>query len=244
MALKAKITKAAWEKLSEDIKKEYVTDGDGYKLDVDGIEDAAAALAARDNANKERNAAKKALSEAQAKLDEIEAEAATKSGDVTKQIAAATKKIETERDEALAKVEKLTGFVQKSVLESSASKLAGEISKSPKLLLPHITSRLSVDFDGDEPVLRVKGPDGKPLAGGIEKLREEFVANADFADIITASKAQGGRAPAPSTTGGRAPNNPPENNSGQAPVNLSTLAPKDLRAHIEARKAERASNTA
>ena len=42
MALKKKLTKAEYEKLSEHIKAEYIEDGDGFRLDIDGDEDTGA----------------------------------------------------------------------------------------------------------------------------------------------------------------------------------------------------------
>ena len=48
MALKKKLTKAEYEKLSEHIKAEYIEDGDGFRLDIDGDEDTGALKRAKD----------------------------------------------------------------------------------------------------------------------------------------------------------------------------------------------------
>jgi alanyl-tRNA synthetase len=233
MALKAKISKADYDKLSDALKAAYVADGDNFVLDVEGAEDTGALKRAKEHEANARKKAEKDLRDAQAKLDEIEAEAAAKTGDVDAKIKAATKKIETERDAAVARADKLQTFAQKTLVDNTAIALAGEISKSPKLLLPHIKDRLAVDFDGDEPVLRVKGADGNPLAGGLDKLKTEFVANKDFADIIIASKASGsGGADQRTSNGGGATNHPDPN--APAP-NLLTAKPGDLRSRIDAR---------
>ena len=39
MALKKKLNKSEFDKLSDAIKQEYIEDGEGYRLDVDGEED-------------------------------------------------------------------------------------------------------------------------------------------------------------------------------------------------------------
>ena len=39
MALKKKLSKAEYDKLSDAIKAEYIEDGDGFRLDIDGDED-------------------------------------------------------------------------------------------------------------------------------------------------------------------------------------------------------------
>jgi len=65
---------------------------------------------------------------------------------------------------------------------------------SANVLLPHIRSRLAVDYVDGNPITRVLGPDGKPSAATLDELKAEFVANEAFAPIIAGSKASGGGA--------------------------------------------------
>ncbi|WBF76910.1 hypothetical protein PSV3_00208 [Septimatrevirus PSV33] len=48
MALKKKLTKEEHAKLSDALKAEYIEDGDGFRLDVDGDEDTGALKRAKD----------------------------------------------------------------------------------------------------------------------------------------------------------------------------------------------------
>ena len=71
MALKKKLTKAEYEKLSEHIKAEYIEDGDGFRLDIDGDEDTGALKRAKDREAQLRREAETKLREAQEQLDAL-----------------------------------------------------------------------------------------------------------------------------------------------------------------------------
>ena len=120
--------------------------------------------------------------------------------------------------------------------------MANRISKSPKLILPHIMSGLVAEFDADDnPIIKVLGEDGKPSTVSLENFEKALVSDKDFADIMIASKASGGGGASRkdlSNNGGAGHRFPM--GSDQAPQDLSKMTASDLVAAIDARKAQNA----
>lgn len=241
MALKRKITKAEYDKLSTEIKTEYVADGDDFKLDIAGEadEDTGALKRAKDREAQLRREAEKRAKEAEDKLAGIEGDDARKKGDIATLEKAWQKKLDDAKAEADAKISKYENNIRATLVDNVATKLAAEISTSPALILPHIKARLVADLDGDTPTTKVLGKDGKPSNVTLDDLRKEFVDNKDFATIIRASKASGGGAPDASqrTRLGGAPQTP----TGDKPASLAALPAKDLAAQLKAAKEANAS---
>lgn len=233
MALKRLITKAAYDKLSDDLKKEYVEDGDNFVLDIDGYEDPAELKRAKDREAQARKDAEKRLREAQAKLDELDNDDARKRGDIETLEKSWREKNEALKSELEGKLSAKDAFIAKTLRTSAATELASKISKSPKIMLPHILDRLDVDMSGDEPKLVVKGTDGKPSVASLVDLEKEFVANKDFADILVGSKAMGGGA---ATGLDRRPGSAPLTNPNDNRP-LSQLSGKELVQVLQDRKA-------
>ena len=231
MALKKKLTKAEYEKLSEHIKAEYIEDGDGFRLDIDGDEDTGALKRAKDREAQLRRDAEAKLREAQEELDRINGDDARKKGDIATLEKSWQKKLDDTKAEYEGKVSKLTTHTTKTLVDNVATQIATKISNAPALLLPHIKTRLQADFEGDAPVTRVLDKDGKPSAMTVEELAAEFVANKDFSAIITASKASGGAGKPSNNNGGGAPNN------SDKPADLASMNPAQLAEHIKASKA-------
>ena len=231
MALKKKLTKAEYEKLSEHIKAEYIEDGDGFRLDIDGDEDTGALKRAKDREAQLRRDAEAKLREAQEELDRINGDDARKKGDIATLEKSWQKKLDDTKAEYEGKVSKLTAHTTKTLVDNVATQIATKISNAPALLLPHIKSRLQADFEGDSPVTRVLDKDGKPSAMTVEELAAEFVANKDFSAIITASKASGGAGKPSNQNGGGAPN------QSDKPADLASMNPAQLAEHIKASKA-------
>lgn len=235
MALKKKITAEQFEKLSADLKTEYIKDGDEYKLDVEGDEDTGALRRAKDREAQARRDAEARAKELEEKLEAIEGDDARKKGDVATLEKSWQAKLDKQKADAEASISKLTSHIQKNLVDAKAMEIASKISKSPALILPHIKARLLADFEGDSPVTRVLDKDGKVSASSLDELQAEFVANPDFSAIIIASKASGG-------AGGGTKNN---GGSGAAPAfkttdnsaDLSSMTPEQLVAHIDAGKA-------
>jgi len=238
MALKAKITKEEFAKLNEAFKSEYIEDGDGYKLDVDGAEDTGALKRAKDRETQLRKDAEKKAQELQEQLDATGADDARKRGDVATLEKSWQTKMDTQKAEYEGRIGKLTAHTTKSLVENVAQSIASKISTAPGLLLPHIRSRLQADFEGDEPKTRILDKDGKPSALTVAELEAEFVANKEFAPIIRASSASGG-AGKPANSGGGATQKTGNGNQPDSP-NLSAMNPKALADHIAQQKADQA----
>lgn len=238
MPLKYRLTKAAYDKLDDDKKGLYKDDDGSFILDVDGVEDAGEMRRARDREKQKRADVEAERDELKSTINELTEENSTlkagrtgKDTDIAKLEAAWKKKVEDAEADRDEKVGKATDTVKKMMVESAASRLAGEISTAPKVMQRHIMDRLTVDYDGDEPALVVLDASGKPSRMTVEDLGKEFVADKDYSAIIVGSKARG------SVT----PQNPAPNAGGnlgqsQEHVDLSKLSGKDLAAHIQATK--------
>jgi hypothetical protein len=200
MALKFKITKTAWGKLSEDMQKEYIEDADGkgYTLDVSGLpepEDTGELKRAKDREKERADNLAEELEEANGKITKLEAAQGSTDKDIARVTARYDRKIETMTREHNETVDAYKGRIASAMKTAAASGLAAKISTAPKLMEKHILDRLTVEFDNDgEPTLKVLDKDGKASDTTVDKLGEELVANKDFSAIILGSKAKGGGA--------------------------------------------------
>lgn len=229
MALKKKLSKEDHAKLPDHLKTEYVEDGEGYRLDLDGEEDTGALKRAKDRESQLRRDAEKKLGELESKLSELEGDDARKKGDIATLEKAWQKKLDDANAAAQVKIDKLTQHTTKNLVDNAALNISNKISTSPALLLPHIRARLLANLDADEPTTVVLDQHGKPSNMTLQQLSDEFVANKDFSAIITASKASGG-AGKPSQLGGGASKTFGNQN---AMVDLSKANPADLAAMLK-----------
>ena len=227
MTLKRKITKDEFAALAEGAKGFYKEDGDSYKLDAEE-EDNSALKRAKDRETQLRKDLETKFNEMQTKLEEIEGVDAKKRGDIATLEKSWSTKLETQKSEYQAKLDKLNAHTTKTLVDNVALSIATKISSSPTLLLPHLRSRLVADFEGDEPKTRVLDAEGKPSAMTVDDLSKEFVQNKDFAPIITASKGSGGTAPKSTPNGAGA----------KSTEDLSKMKPTDLANHIRNMKAQ------
>jgi len=232
MALKKKLTKEEHAKLSDHIKAEYIEDGDGFRLDIDGDEDTGALKRAKDREAQLRREAETKLREAQEQLDALGNDDARKKGDIQTLEKSWQKKLEDQKADYEGKLGKLTTHTKTQLVDNVAQQIASKISNAPALLLPHIKARLAADFEGDAPITRILDKDGKPSAMTVEELSAEFVANKDFSAIITASKASGGAGKPSNQNGGGAPN------QSEKPADLASMKPAQLVEFIKASKAQ------
>lgn len=261
MALKRKLTKAEFDKLSDEVKKHYKEGeySDTYVLDTgDEDEDDPAALRRallREREEKRRlakeNKSLKEAAEGDGEGDD-DGEGEGEDGDPparrgkkakrnnsddgdsdAKRIDASwKKKYDKDVGEREAKLSQKDEFIKKQLVNGTAERIATKISTSPKLLANEIAKRLTVDFDGDEPELVILGEDGKPSGLTLEKLEKEFVANKEFAAIIIGSKASGSGAPKAGTESKTGGGAP----ASDSKTDLSKLTGKDLAATLKARK--------
>lgn len=234
MALKKKLTKEEHAKLSAELKAEYIEDGDGFRLDVSGDEDTGALKRAKDREAQLRREAEAKLREAQEQLDALGSDDARKKGDIATLEKSWQKKLEDATTAANAKISKLTAHTSKTLLDGTAQQIAAKISTVPALMAKAIRERLAVDFEGDEPTLRILDAAGKPSALTLEQLSQEFVANKEFSSIIVGSKATGGGA----AKDGFAKRNggATQNDDSNKPASLATMNPRELAENIKAKR--------
>lgn len=232
MALKRKLTKDEYSKLSDLLKSEYVEDGDNYKLDVESDDDNGALKRAKDREVQLRKDAELRAREAEEKLLELEGNDAKKKGDIVTLEKSWKEQMAAQKADYKAKLDKMHAHTTKTLVDNVALSIATKISSAPALLLPHIRARLQADLEGDEPTTRVLDAAGKPSALTIEQLSNEFSTNKDYAAIILASKASGG-AGNPRQSGN------PVSGSGAAPSDLSKMNDRDLANYLTEQKALR-----
>lgn len=235
MALARKINKAKFEKLSDEIKKEYKagSSDDEFILDTEGDEDTGALKRAKDREAQLRREAEERARAAEEKLEGLEGDDARKKGDIATLEKSWQKKLDDQKNELTGKLTKANAHIQRTLVDNVAKDIAHKISNAPAVLLPHIRSRIVADLDGDEPVTRVLDASGKPSALTVEDLQKEFVANKDFSAIILASKASGGAGKPSNGNGGGAPSL----NQPNTPADLSKMTPAQMVEHVKASKA-------
>lgn len=232
MALKKKLTKAEYDKLSDVLKSEYIEDGDGYRLDVDGEEDTGALKRAKDREAQLRRDAEKRAKDLEDQLAAVTDGDARKKGDIETLEKSWSKKLGETEAQYKARIDKLTDYTRRTMVDGTAMAIASKISTVPALMAKAVRERLTVDFEGDEPALRILDTSGKPSALTVDELTKEFVANKDFSSIIIGSKASGGGAP----KNGLGKSGGATTQTDNKPTMLSTLKPSDLAAELKARK--------
>lgn len=237
MALKRKINKEQYGKLSDELKKEYKAGNgdDEFVLDTEGDEDTGPLRRALERERENAATSKKRLEQVEQELEELNSNDARKKGDIKTLETSWNKKLETQKAEFEGKLSKANAHIQKTLVDNVASEMATRISKAPALLMPHIRNRITVDFEGDEPTTKVLGADGKVSAMTVADLEKEILGNKDFSAIIVASRATGGASQTGNKPGGGAPAT--FNQPNQNPADLSKLSPQQLVAELQASKA-------
>jgi hypothetical protein len=210
--LKTKITKAEYDALSDELKKVYKQDGDSYLLQAEDAQQLRDLLAT-ERAERKRledaaAEAKKASDEAAAakKLAEEEAarELAKKNKDVEALEASWQAKVQEAKTQGEAAANKYKAMLENILVDSEADKLAAEISTVPALLKPIIKARLRAELDGEKPITRVLDANGNASAANLADLKQELVANKEFAAIIKAGNGSGGGANGNNSSSGAA----------------------------------------
>lgn len=242
MALKRKLNKEQYNKLSDDFKKEYKagTGDDEFLLDTEGDEDTGPLKRALERERSAAGTSKARVEELERQLEELSTNDAKKNGDIATLEKQWQKKLDTQKAEFDGKLSKSNAHIQKTMVDNVASEMAGRISKAPALLLPHIRNRITVDFEGDEPTTKVLDATGKVTALTVADLEKEILGNKDFSAIIVASRASGGASPNGNKPGGGAPATIFQPN--QQSADLSKLTPQQMVAHIQATKAAEQGN--
>ena len=153
-------------------------------------------------AEQERLTAKIAEAEKHRKKQEAEAkaaiaEAARKNGDVEALEASWNEKYTTGITERETAIEKLNATIHKITVGATATAMSADLALqgSSGVLKPHIEARLTMELKDGEPVVRVRGKDGKPSAMTLEDLKAEISNDSAFAPILKGSDASGGGKP-------------------------------------------------
>ncbi len=237
MPVKRKLSKSEYDALSDEKKEFYIENKDRkgeYIIDAD--EDFNKELtSALDNERKAKDTALGKVKDLETELETEKAKKQPKDGAVSAEDHEAMKKsyetkLANKEQELGGKLTKANDFIKATLVDSKASELANAISTAPKLMLPHIKSRLVVEVGDDgEYKTGVLDENGKPSAYSLEDLKGQLVANQDFAAILIGSRANGG---------GSAGNHPQGNGSaGQTPPNPFNVGTGDKRAHMAQLKA-------
>jgi len=222
---KLRLTKTEWEALSEEMRKLYVADGDGYKIPLQEDDDPAALRRARDRERDDAKALRADLGALRTKITELEGKTARENGDV-KALETSWQKKYTDREKELTGV--IDGFKQeitKSLVKQAIGQISSAVTAKPEdaeLLEPHIAGRFDVVFDSENKAqLKIKDKEGKLSALSLEDLQKEILADPKFGKIVVASKASGSGA-----GGGR------NNSGGGAAKKLSDMSePERVQLH-------------
>lgn len=247
--LRRKITKNAFEGLNEALKGEYKPNPKNdaeYYLDVDDASELNRAVERQTKRADDAEANALQASETIKTLEQKIKDGSAKMPDVEALEKSWQKKLDKAELKGIETVKRLQHSIVETLVEGNAKTIATEISTVPGLMSRAIRDRLSVEFDGDTPHLRVLGADGKPSAATLDELKQEMLANKEYAAIVIASKASGGNAPAPKgvTTFARPGLNAMADGT-QQPQPLSAVSPKALaqsdaiKQSVEARRAQR-----
>jgi len=208
--LKKTLTAEDHKKLSVELQKEYVADGEGFKIDVEGgFEDPAALKRAKDHEKEQRKAAETNAKNLQDQLSALTEErdnllrGAIPKADVEKLETSYKTKLATREKELTAQIENLSGNFNTLLVDNVAKNLAAKISTVPEVILPHIKSRLRAEKNTEGRFeTKIVDANGNLSASTIDDLEKEFLANKAFAPILTGSKGSGSGAAA--TNGGGA----------------------------------------
>lgn len=212
----------------------YVQDGGKYRLDIDGYQDPAALLRAKQHEKEAHQATKDQLKALKEQVDELQEQLdAAKAPKGRKDDAQAAleeswkKKLSDKEKELQATINQLTGYLERTHKDDVAMKLASELSDTPHLLLPFIKERLKFELGSSGPETRVLDGEGNLSASTVEELAKEFKTNAQYAAIIRGSQATGGGA----TNGGKTASGPqkPEDYSEADRVALARSNPAEFR---------------
>lgn len=196
--MKYKLTKAQYDELPDDIKKEYKEQDGDYILNVEGGEDTGALKRAKDHEKDRRKKAEEKLAEIEGELNSTKEELETLQNskgdgdkDVAKLEAKWKKKLEDREKELSGKTETLEKELNTLLVDNVADRLAGELSDSPAVLRPHIKGRLTVERVDGKAVTRIKDADGELSPMTLDELKNEFMSNDDFASVVKGSAGSG-----------------------------------------------------
>jgi len=209
MMFKFKIDKATYDALTDEQKAMYAEVGEGYQMQIEGLPDVSG-LEAKVNELQGEKKSEKAKRETAEKLArEAAEEKARRDGDIAAIENSWKQKLADMETGYQNQIQGLNGSLQNLLVDNVAQSLAFQLAEdSAPVLLPHLKSRLTVEFQDGKPVTRVLDAQGKPSALTVEELGNEIASNKAFAPVIVGSKASG-------TGGAGEPANPAGGAGGQ-----------------------------
>jgi uncharacterized membrane protein YqiK len=204
------ITKEAFDKLSEDLQKEYTVSGESVTLKIEG--EGAPTAEALTKAQDKLRIEKEHRTKAEKSRDEAEARGEKLREDLDK--ASGKDEIQRLKTEHQAELEKIRGereaektaakeAANSAMKKEAAETFANEHFTIPNLMVDQFAKRLSVEEVNGESVVRVLDADGKASALSLNELKQEFLENKEFSPIIKTKAGSGGGAN-PSGGGGAA----------------------------------------
>ena len=189
------------EGLDDSIKALYTEKDGKYVLGVEGLpqpqnEDVSGLKSKVEELLREKKEEQAKAKKAEEDRLKAEEEAAKKSGNVEALDKSWSDKYARRETELNGTIEGLNKQIYQLTVGQTAQKLASElaITGCSDVLLPHITSRLSVETIDGQPQIRVKDLQGNLSALSLDELKNEFRSNAAFKPLIAASNASGGGA--------------------------------------------------
>lgn len=209
--MKLKAVLETLEGLPEALKASYTEKDGKFYLDIEGVDEhpSVGALkrakdhekALRQAADEAKRAAEDRANAAETTVEELRTGAIPKS-DVEALKASYTTKAAAQQAAYDAKFSVLQSQVERTLLDSTALRVAAEISTVPELIMPLIRGRLKLDEQDGQLTVAIVDAAGKPSAATLDDLKKEVLQNRQFAPILIGSKAHGGGASGGSGGGG------------------------------------------
>jgi hypothetical protein len=196
-----KIDQAAYDKLTSEQKRLWKKVGEEYEL-VGDTEIAAEMRRAKERETLRASAAEAQLEELRTKVTELEGNNGRKAGDIAAIERSWNDKLTAANTNATKKETALKAQLEKLMIDGAVNAMAAEIFVKPGRDSRLLRDRVYVEYEGETPVLKIKGADGKPSALTLDDLKKETVDNTEFADILIGSKASGSGGAGGTNSGG------------------------------------------
>lgn len=185
--------------LDDNMRGMYAEKDGKFVLAIDGLpqpEDTSGLKAKVDELLAEKKAEKKRREEAEEAARQAAEESARKNGDVEALESSWKQKLAEREAELSNSLSQRDAMLQDLTVNATAAGIANEIAMpgTSKVLLPHITSRLRMEYREGRPVTVVLDAQGKPSALTVDELKKEIANDPAFAPLIVGSQASGGGA--------------------------------------------------
>lgn len=187
------------EGLDDSVRGMYAEKDGKFVLAIDGLpqpEDTSGLKAKVDELLAEKKDEARKRKEAEEAARKAAEEAARKNGDVEALEGSWKQKLADYETASRSEIERRDAMLQDLTVNATAAGIANEIAMpgTSKVLLPHITSRLRMEYREGRPVTVVLDAQGKPSALTVDELKKEIANDPAFAPLIVGSQASGGGA--------------------------------------------------